>query len=190
LTPGRVDAANRHAEPNFAYFVSQQKSTAYFTEHGYRACKIEHPGLDLLAVELMGAFPAAKFLSIVRPIEQIVRSHRSLPWGVQPDVAVKWWVQDLVILQFLNRRGRLFTVCLEDHEAFDTKAFCDFLGVPVGEPIQHWTKLWPKVNSSDSVVSGTTPASTPIASPTKDELITKYPIIPDIERQYLELLER
>jgi hypothetical protein len=190
LTPGRRDMANPSASPQFDHLLSEQRAMAYFVEHGYRTCKIEHPGLDLLAVELMAAFPAARFLSIVRPIEWIVRSHQSLAWGVRPDVAVNWWVQDIAILNFLNRHGRLFTISLEDRSAFDAEAFCAFLGVPVAPPILFWAELWPKVNPSDHVASREQPADQRLDAPTKEELIAKFPIIPEIEEQYLALLER
>jgi hypothetical protein len=189
LTPGRRDMANPGVEPKFNHFVSEQRPTDYFTEHRYRTCKIEHPGVDLLAVELMTRFPTAKFLSIVRPIDQIVRSHRSVAWGYRKDLAVHRWVQDIVVLNFLKRHRRLLTVSLEDRDAFNAEAFCDFLHVPVSSPILRISEAWLKVNSADRhPASDARLPDSQIDSQTKAELVAEYPIIPEIEDQYVALL--
>jgi hypothetical protein len=103
---------------------------------------------------------------------------------------VSSWTQDLTILNFLDRCGRLFTIDLGDQRRVDVKAFCEFLEVPVSEPILQRAALWPKVNTAAKDAASAARLAGQIDSPTKAELIAQYRIIPEMERHYTALLKR
>ncbi|NEP05125.1 MAG: hypothetical protein F6K25_26360 [Okeania sp. SIO2G4] len=193
LTPGRNESVNKEIlKPNYKFFWQQNQPLEYFRLHNIESVKIEHPGKDMLAVEISSSFPKAKFLSTIRPIEEIVLSHSLIPkWGKKKEEVVSNWIADLNILEYLGSLGRLFILDINNHKYFSSDKFLNFLECAITDRFKYMESNWPKVNSLDyqlgkkGKVSDLSHKNTAL---TRQELIDLYPIIPSIEERYHKLL--
>ncbi len=198
LTPGRNESVNKDIlKPNYKFFWQQNKPLEYFRLHNIEFVKIEHPGKDMLVVEISSSFPKAKFLSTIRPIEEIVLSHSLiLKWGKKKDEVVSNWIADLNILEYLNSLERLFILDINNHKYFSSDKFLKFLDCSKTDRFKYMESNWPKVNAldyqlaKDGGISNLSHKNTAHKNTTlmRQELIDLYPIIPSIEERYRRLL--
>ncbi len=192
LTPGRNESVNKEIlQPNYKFFWEQNKPLEYFTVHNIEFLKIEHPGKDMLAVEICSSFPTAKFLSTIRPIEEIVLSHSLIKWGKNKEEVLSNWMADLNILEYLNSLNRLFTLDINNHSCFNSDKFLRFLECSTSNQFKYMKSNWPKVNSLNYQLSkegDISDLSHKNSALMRQELIDLYPIIPNIEERYRQLL--
>ncbi len=149
LTPGRNDSRAKEAgRPQFKEWRGLFEGTKYLRAHNIQYCKVEHPGKDLLTLEIAREWPQCRFVAPYRSIRRILESHGRLSWGQTMETVARNIIADLKVLEILVTKGRLFVIPVERPEEFNSVAFLDFLGAHHSDRFAKFCSEWPKVNTS------------------------------------------
>lgn len=176
---------------DFKAMFEEGRAAHYLRDNGIRALKYEDPGKDDFVLALLDLAPEARFVASYRRVESVIESHHNLRWGHGVEDVLYQFSACATLYEQLADAGRMFLVDVEDRSRFDLEAFCRFLDSPVSRRAKALVDRWQPINDLKHQVekSGETYVER-VSTPRLDRLRRIHPWIDDVERRYLDLVER
>lgn len=183
----------QHREPSFHELYANGSGVEYFTRHEIRSLKLEDPCNDGFGEVVADAFPDARWVTSIRPIDDVLTSHFNIKrWGHDETYVLRSYRRNLELFERLSEEERLAPIRVDEPASFDPARFAGFFGVPPSQAFLKAVEDWTPINDLryqkdkwDEAYDGV-----PSLPPDLDTLRDRHPWLEDVEARYDDLVVR